>query len=300
MESMSATQDVSLLRRIKVINRKGITPAAVGNKPNIRWIKIHKLRVNDTYQRSLSERGIKLIKRIISNFNWAKFHVPVVVQITPDTGLDDDTYEILDGQHTATAAASHGGIFEIPCMIVEAGTLMEKADAFVGLNKNQIRMTSIQTFWAEVTSGKEDAVEALRGAQLAGAKIVKRPPPYGDFEVGEVASPAALMRLAHIGGAAYVKRVLEVGVAAGLAPIGIHFINAFELLLLKSGNLKLEGPYEEIKWKVAQAVRRLDVGDLMDSAQKMKRSDGETLAYNLALILKREVDDYDRKQRSPS
>lgn len=287
---LTPSTDTSKLRRIRAVNRTGITPAKLGDKPEVRWIKVYKLRINDDYQRGLSERGIKLIRRIVGNFNWSKFHAPVVVQITPDTGSDDDTYEVLDGQHSATAAASHGSIPEIPCVVVKADTLIEKADAFVGLNKEKVQMTPIQVFWASVSAGKEEAVETALGAQQAGASIVKRMPPYGDFSPGETVSVATLMAIAKRGGSIYVKRVLEPGVRAGLAPIGMDFIKAFDHLLLKEGPLKLQGDYEELSWKISQVIRRHEIQDLLDTAIKMKRLGGETIGYNLAELLKREID----------
>jgi hypothetical protein len=284
-----STSDPNSLRRIKVINRAGIKPALVEDKPELRWIKLYKLRVNDAYQRSLAERSMTLIRKIISGFSWSKFHAPVVVQITPDTGTDDDTYEILDGQHTATAAASHGSIYEIPCLVVKASSLSDKAEAFVGLNSDKVRITPIQVFWAKVTAGQEDAIDVVAGMEKAGAKVIKRMPPYGDFQIGETLSVTTLLKLASNGGVPYVQRVMETAVRAELAPVTMDFIVAIDHLLLKKGHLKLDGEYDDLSWKIAHVIRRIGSEELLDAATKAKRIAGETLGYNLASVIKREL-----------
>lgn len=288
---LTPTTDLSKLRRIKAINRGATKPATLGPKPELRWIKVHKLRVNDEYQRGMGERSMRLIRKIIGQFDWARFHAPVVVQITPDTGQDDDTYEVLDGQHSATAAASHGAIPEIPCIVVTADTLTEKAQAFVGLNKDKIQMTPVQVFWAQVAAGDEDALDVLEGARAAGATIVKRMPPYGDFETGETVSVSTLLKIAKRGGAGFVRLALEPGVMAGLAPIGMDFIKAFEHLLLLEGPTKLKGPYEEVVMLISQAIRRNEPEELLDLATKHKRATGDTIGLCLAKIIKREIDE---------
>lgn len=290
MSTVTATMTpVSNLRRIKAINRKGITPAKLGTPPEMKVIKVHKLRVNDDYQRQMSDRGMRLIRSIIETWDWTKYHPPIVVQITPDTGLDDDTYEVLDGQHTSTAAASHGGIHQLMCLVVEAGTLIEKAEAFVGLNKNKVQISSIQTFWASVTAKHEDALEVVRGAQLAGAQVIKRPPPYGDFEVGECSCPTTLLNLAKRGGYIYVRRVLEAGVRSGLAPIGKDWITAFDHLFLRKGNLKIQGDYNDILTRVSQFIRSKETHEHLDEADRLRRVDGESRGKALAYIIKRGI-----------
>jgi hypothetical protein len=286
---LSPTQDTSKLRSIKSLSRIGITPSPISEKPLIKTIKLYKLRVNDEYQRGLSEASVNLIRKIVKEWSWAKYHVLVVCQITPDTGKDDDTYEVLDGQHTATAAATHGGIYELPCMIVDTSTLIEKAEAFVGLNKNKLKMTPIQIFWAQVASNDEDAIAVRDGASQANAKIVKRTPPYGNFTVGETIAVSSLMVIAKRGGAVYVRRILEVAVRAGLAPINEDMIRALDHLLLRDGYLKINDDVTNRCWRLSQAIRRLDLEELRETARKNKKFTNESISYNMALIIRDEA-----------
>lgn len=279
------------LSRIRVLSRTGLKPAVIGKRPEYRSIKLHKLRINAAYQRQIGEKGVRLIRSMVENWDWAKFHAPVVVQITPDTGKDDDTYEVLDGQHTATGAASHGGIYEIPCQVAEAGTLVAKAEAFVGLNNNKINVTSSQKFWAAVTAQDEDALAVEKGCKQAGATVMKRPAPYGEYRVGECACPSTLLGLAKRGGSVYVKRVMEVAVACELAPVTKDFIRAFELLLLKDGPLKIEGSYQDVTTKISQYVRSTCPEDIVLAAQNLRHFDKDTMYRCMAFVIKRGIDE---------
>ncbi len=66
-------------------------------------VKPSTLLVDERYQRGLSERSIKLIRKIVSEWDWRAFKPPVVVDV--GAGL-----EVIDGQHTAIGAATHGGM----------------------------------------------------------------------------------------------------------------------------------------------------------------------------------------------
>jgi len=287
------------LRAIKAIPIVNLQPGAPGEAPETKWIKIYKLRVNDEYQRKLSDKSIRLIRQIVRTFDWRKFHAPVVVQITPDTGSGDDTYEVLDGQHTATAAATHPLITEIPCVVLKDCAVEVKADAFVGLNQNKLRMSPLQIFAAELTSGDSIAHEVAEGARLAGATIIRRPPPYAEYAIGEVSAVSTLKAIARRGGTAYVKRVLEPGVLAGLAPITQEYIIAFDLLLLRSTNLKLSGIHGELPILISQAIRRIGPIELLEGAESNRRRSGDTLSYNIAFLIKRNIDEFTKKHRNP-
>src|SRR4051794_24268937 len=100
------------LRAIKPMKFPDLKPASFdGERPSLRWVAPTDLLVDATYQRDLSERSIRLIRKMIESFSWNRMKPPIVVQVGP-TSL-----HIVDGQHTAIVAASIG-IPEIPIFIV--------------------------------------------------------------------------------------------------------------------------------------------------------------------------------------
>jgi len=67
----------------------------------------------------------------VAGWDWAKFKAPVAVMT--DAGL-----ELIDGQHTAIAAATHPEIATIPVMIVDVDKRAERAAAFIGHNRDRV------------------------------------------------------------------------------------------------------------------------------------------------------------------
>jgi hypothetical protein len=97
----------------------------------LKWLAPTDLLVDATYQRDLSERSMRLIRKMIENFSWNRMKPPIVVQVGPAS------LHIVDGQHTAIVAASIG-IPQIPVFVVKAEGLDERARAFVGHNTDRV------------------------------------------------------------------------------------------------------------------------------------------------------------------
>lgn len=141
----------STLRAIKPLEIPGLKPAKVdGERPSLKWVAPTSLLVDATYQRDLSERSIRLIRRMIENCAWNRMKPPIVVQVGPAT------FHIVDGQHTAIAAASLG-ITEVPVFVVKANQVDERARAFVGHNSDRIVVSSFDIYRALLAAGDPDA-----------------------------------------------------------------------------------------------------------------------------------------------
>lgn len=116
--------------------------------PELRWLSPEQLRVDGRYQRDLSERSIRLIHRIVGDFDWRRFKPPIV---TPVAG--GDAYEVIDGQHSAIAAASHPAVSRIPVLVVAQPDLAGRARAFVGHNRDRVAMlATISDCWPAPSS----------------------------------------------------------------------------------------------------------------------------------------------------
>lgn len=278
---------MSNLRRVKALNISGLQKAEIKYKPDLMWVKLYQLRINDEYQRKIGEKSITLIRKIIKDFDWAKFHPPIITMVGEEDG--SPIYEVLDGQHTAIAMVSHGQFREIPCLVVVTDDVTTRADAFVGLNSNKVNITPIQVFWAKVTAKNELALDVIEGAKEAGATILRGPPAYGIYAKGSTLAVGSLINLAQEGGSYFVRRVLECGVAAELAPISRDFISAFKILLLGKSDLKIRHP--EASKLVSLIIRRVGQDKLIADATHMHKGSGSTLGYCLAVQISRYVNE---------
>lgn len=214
---------MTALRKIKPMPTPGVTPSVVqGAKPALRWVDPASLLVEDAYQRNLSEKSVSLIRRIVGEFAWASFKPPICVE-TPD-GL-----VVIDGQHSAIAAASHPEVEAIPVMIVDAEALTARAGAFLAHNRNRVAMTPTQMHHAAVAAGDPDALTIAQVADRAQVKILRVQPAI--FGPRETVAVAAIGALVNRRGALKARQVLEVAADSGMCPVSMAALKAVEHVL---------------------------------------------------------------------
>jgi len=244
------------VRPIRAISAPGLRPADICKRPELCWVAVDRLVVNERYQREISERSVTLIRRIVQNWSWDRVRPAVVVR------LPDATFEVLDGQHLATAAATHGGVTEIPCLVLPPVSIEGMAAAFVGLNRDRVGMTSQQVFRAELEAGDPVCLAVRDGVLSGGGEILLRPPVRGEFKIGQTIAVAALKAVARAKGKAGVARVVRAGIAMRLSPISAAYVQALQALFWAreyAGELE-DGAY-------TAAVLRADHLALIDRAK---------------------------------
>jgi hypothetical protein len=213
------------LRRISAIELRKIKPATIATElPVFKWVDPRSLLVDESYQRNISRRSRELIEKIISRWDWRRYKPPVVAS-TPD-GL-----EVIDGQHTAIAAASHPEITTIPVMIVIAGDRAGRASAFIGHNHDRVAITRLQMHRAAVTAGEDQARILQTVCRRAGITLLRTQPPQRKYLAGETIAVGAIQKLIERRGPSRAHRVLELLCGAALAPVAAASIRAVELLL---------------------------------------------------------------------
>ena len=168
---------------------------------------------------------MSLIRRIVATWDWSRFKPPVCAR------SDDGSLYVIDGQHTATAAASHGGIPVIPVMVVSVDAVADRAKAFIGHNRDRLAITPMQMHYSALAAGDEVAVAIDEACQRSGARIRRAPPPNGVYEAGDILAVGAVgdvvKRKGKVGGA----RVLGLLMEAKRAPISANEIKAVAALL---------------------------------------------------------------------
>lgn len=211
-------------RPITPLKLTDVVPApVVGLPPEMRMAPPTSLHVDLDYQRGLSERSLRLIRKIVAEWNWSAFKPPIVEEV-------DGVMDIIDGQHTAIAAATRG-IELIPVMVTQTDAMSGRATAFVRHNRDRIQVTPTQLHTAMVAAGDEDAVTIDQVCERAGVRILRNPPPMGRFQVGDTVAITSVRSLINRRYPAGARKVLEVCVKAGAAPVSADMIKAVEHLL---------------------------------------------------------------------
>lgn len=213
------------MRQIAALRFPDIVPAVIETMPpELRLVAPTDLSVDEKYQRGLSERSVRLIRKIVSEWDWRAFKPPVVVEV-------DGRLEVIDGQHTAIGAVSHGGIDQIPVLVVEAEAQSARANAFVRHNRDRITVTATQLHTAMVAAGDEEAMTIAQVCERAGIVVLRNPPSMAKFKVGETLAVTTIRALVNRRHAKGAREVLEVCVKAGMAPVSAAAIRAVEYLL---------------------------------------------------------------------
>lgn len=203
---------------------EGVRPAPVGPRPRLMSMNPADLCVDASYQRDISRRSLKLIEKLVAEWDWRRYNVPVVTRV-------GNAWHIIDGQHTAIAALTHGGIGEIDVLVVEAEAGEDRARAFIGHNKDRVPITTTQLFFAAAAAGDADAMTALQVCERAGATILRNPTPGRPFRPGELIAVSALVSLIRRRSAMRARIVIETLVQAQVAPISAEWIVAVDTVL---------------------------------------------------------------------
>lgn len=223
---------MSDLSPVSPIEASDLTPKVPETgEPMCERVDPRSLFVDHSYQRQISERGRRQIRRIIEGFCWSKFKPPICAYADQD---GQTILKVLDGQHTAVAAASNPHIKAIPVMIVEAPDTAAQAAAFVGQNTERVGVTPLQLHQASVVAGNPEAQTVELVCVRAGVTLVKNTAGGGKYKPRETIAVAALRGLIDRHSAQGARKILEVLANADLAPITAQHIKAAELLMTSS------------------------------------------------------------------
>lgn len=152
------------LRHIDISDATAVKHAPVGDRPELIWVNIADLRIDDRYQRPLARGNWAAITNIANSFDWAQF-APVVV-----APLDERTFALIDGQHRAHAAALVG-LDQIPAMRANV-PVDRQAAAFAAINSQRTAMTPHHMFKAALVAKAPWAVDSDLAVSQAGCRLM--------------------------------------------------------------------------------------------------------------------------------
>jgi ParB-like nuclease domain len=148
----------------------------LGDKPELRWIKLTELYIPSEYQRSAkNDSSLKSINYIKSNFNWASCGALLVCELEQSKPRQ---YAIIDGQHRFRAAEAHGGMSELPCVVITPRDAKKQAGHFIEVNSRRIKLSNLHQYRASVVAGEPTASSVA--AILEKAKISVPVSPMGN------------------------------------------------------------------------------------------------------------------------
>ncbi len=269
------------LRPVTPLKSDGLTPSVLeGPAPELVWLALDRLVINDAYQRHISEKSVTLIRRMVERFDWGRVKALSVAR------LEDGRYEVIDGQHTAIAAATHGQIDALPCLVTSGKSLEARSADFVSLNRDRLSMTPMQVFYAELAAGEELAVDVARGVELAGGRVLRYPPPFAKFAIGDALCVGQLRTLARAGGVAYVKRAVKICVEGRCAPVKAVTLKALQQLLWGKSGFGALTVRQGGDLALAEALKRHGQEGLIAVAMRRREASGQPLADALADVLR--------------
>ena len=215
------------MRNVAPIALDGVTPRDLSGEadPSVEHVDPRELWIDEQYQRNPSARTLALVRRIVAGWSWSKFKPPVVVRV-------DGRLHVLDGQHTAIAAASHGGIRAVPVIVVAAPDVSDRAAAFVSHATDRVQASALQVHRAAVVAGDGAAVAVADLCREAGVALLPFAPGHGSsYGPRETVALASIRGLVGRRGAERAREVLAALAAADLAPIPADHIRAADALL---------------------------------------------------------------------
>src|SRR5262245_11306189 len=141
----------------------------LGAKPELKWIKLTQLYVPTEYQRPAKNlTSLANINYIKDQFNWGSCGALIVCELAESK---PPQYAIIDGQHRFRAAEAHGGITELPCLVISPREAREQAKRFVEVNSKRLRLHGLHEYRAAVVAGDPTACMIEDILQKAGVRV---------------------------------------------------------------------------------------------------------------------------------
>ena len=216
-----------VMRPIASLDLDGLAPRDLTSEddPHFDIVDPRELMVDEQYQRGFSPKSVALVRRIVENWSWSKFKVPNCVRV-------DGQLHVVDGQHSAIAAACHPGIQAIPVLVSAMPEVADRAAAFVSHATNRLQATAVQIHRAALTAGDEAAVALDAVCRAAGVELLPFPPSGSvPYQPRQTVAVVGIRRLIAKRGAERATEILRALAAANLAPISGDHVRLGEALL---------------------------------------------------------------------
>lgn len=175
-----------------------------GQRPELGWLPVALLSVDETYQRKIdSRRSQAAIENIVQSFKWSCFGTALVTQ-------KDEGWLIIDGQHRVEAARRLD-IKTVPCIVVHQATVAEQAAIFVSTNQVRVQVNPYTLFHARLAAREPLALEVQHLCDEACLAIPKYPVQKDRMAPGQTLALITLERIVKGGSTAARNGVIAAG-----------------------------------------------------------------------------------------
>tara|TARA_Y100000588_G_C14023172_1_gene825188 strand:+ start:169 stop:975 length:807 start_codon:yes stop_codon:yes gene_type:complete len=173
-----------------------------GPLPQIDWLSLAALMVDHTYQRQVNADRKSAVAAMAEGWDWMKYQPISVSRRGPGS------FAIVDGQHRYLAAL-RAGLQQLPCYILPGDPVIrDEASAFVGINKDRVKVHPIYVFYAQLAAGDEE-VQVMKQVLDASGIVIPRHPGRRDLlQEGQTYSIGAITKALQAYGPALVETVL--------------------------------------------------------------------------------------------
>lgn len=240
------------LRPISALNRVGECPDP-GKAPDVLILTLDQLRINDEYQRSMTESSKSGVRKMAKAWDWNRY-TPISVAKTDKKGI----FEVTDGQRRALAAACNGNVHLLPAYLTTAKSLEEKAASFVGVNTGRKGLTPAEIYKGNVAAGHAVANEVQKALDAAGVRLLSMPQTGNKFQIGDTMAVGTLMQIAAKAGGDRLTVLLRVAKAAEGAPVSSGVLKALDLALPYGAGFDDKHVQSVLKVLTAQGAYRLE------------------------------------------
>ena len=213
---------MSIYRPIDIAGQPMPDEIPIEDRPEVTWIPIERLVIDDRYQRPLLEANWEIIHRIARSFTWKRFS-PVMA-----APIEGGLLALIDGQHR-THAATLVGHTAVPGAINHLDPAAQAA-AFAGINGEMTRVHPIQVFKAALAAGEAWAVECQRVVAAGGCQLMTVQASSEKRQVRQVYAVSAIRQMVEAGHGELVTRALT---ALSRSTFGSKFVEAWTNETLK-------------------------------------------------------------------
>jgi len=245
--------------------------ADIGKRGELKWVPVDKLMIDNSYQRPVGADGKRNIRRIVEGFHFSLFS-PVVV-----APRRNGRYAVIDGQHRAIAAALHGGVDELPALVLKCSEA-DEARAFHTINGTVTRVNIQYLFRARVAAGDKDALACVDVCDVAGARIIPYPVQSSQLKPGETLACGTIEKCLSRYGREILVRAIELITKTGDGNPGL-----VAQALIVGGCIALERNPKWLKHpQLLKAVGAIGVPALRAGAMRRMAEQLGTLSANYA------------------
>jgi len=217
-------QDDDRLRPIEPLHEDIIQDEAKYSQPERVFRRPEEIMIDPEFQRSLSPRSKRLIRKMVRKWDWTLFVPPAIY---PDKNGVECAY---DGQHTLIAAATRSDIDLLPMDLhAEIPDQVAAANSFVGRNTERLGVTSFQKYKAALVAQQYWAVTIDKASLKIGFRVPFYPDQAGKPD--QVMAIGTMKDLLDLRGEAKFVQIMRVLTGKNIRPIREFHIRAIDILL---------------------------------------------------------------------